>query len=133
MLLYPHSKKIGAYNPGCAYETGTIKVGVVFAHCFNSTLPGSEMEYRFSSVIRGHHISKTFWTPAIDEILTVVVQDGNVHDRFAVALSVPGVGTLSRTCTRSLRHDRSSSFTRFLELMRMRLIKRPKGGKKMGA
>ena len=35
------------------------------------------------SVIRGHHVSKPFWTPTIDEVLTVIAEDGNRHDRFA--------------------------------------------------
>ena len=35
------------------------------------------------SVIRGHHVSKPFWTPTIDEVLTVIAKDGNRHDRFA--------------------------------------------------
>lgn len=30
----------------------------------------------------------------MDEILTVIIEDGNAHDRFAVALSVPGVGVV---------------------------------------
>ena len=41
------------------------------------------------SVIRGHHVSNPFWTPTIDEVLTVIAEDGNRRDRFAVALSVP--------------------------------------------
>ena len=52
------------------------------ARCIYST---SE---RFRSSIRRHHISKTFWTPAMDEILTGVLEDGNVHDRFAVYTDV---------------------------------------------
>ena len=35
------------------------------------------------SVIRGHHLSKPFWMPTIDEVLTVIAEDGNRHDRFA--------------------------------------------------
>ena len=42
------------------------------------------MEYQFVSVIRGHHVSKPFWTPTIDEVLTVIAEDGNRHDRFAL-------------------------------------------------
>ena len=53
-----------------------------------------EMEYQFVSVIRGRHVSKPFWTPTIDEVLTVIAEDGNRHDRFAVALSVPEIGVV---------------------------------------
>ena len=35
------------------------------------------------SVIRGHHVSKPFWTRSIDEVLTVIAEDGNRHERFA--------------------------------------------------
>ena len=50
-----------------------------------------ESEYQFASVARGHQIRKLFWTPAIGEILTVIAKDGNHHDQFAVALSVPEI------------------------------------------
>ena len=46
------------------------------------------MEHHVSSIIRGHHVSKSFWTPAIDEIMTAIC---NTIDRFAVALSASGV------------------------------------------
>ena len=56
---------------------------------FNWLLPSAwrEMEYQFVSVIRGHHVSKPFWTPTIDEVLTVIAEDGNRHDRFARELA----------------------------------------------
>ena len=38
------------------------------------------------SVVRGHHISKTYWTPIIGEILTTETEDGNEHDNNAVAV-----------------------------------------------
>ena len=30
------------------------------------------MEHHVSSAIRGHHVSKSFWTPAIDEVVTAI-------------------------------------------------------------
>ncbi len=36
------------------------------------------------SVIRGHHIYKTIWTPETGEGLGVAREDGNGHDLFAV-------------------------------------------------
>ena len=65
------------------------------------------MEHHVSSVIRGHHVSKLFWTPAIDEIVTAITEDSNTHDRFAVALSAPGVGVIGhvpRKFSRVVRH-----------------------------
>ena len=86
MRIYLHSKEGGTR---CAYyikQAGTIKWV-----WFNWRLSSAwrEMEYQFVSVIRGHHVSKPFWTPVIDEVLTVIAEDGNRRDRFAVALSVP--------------------------------------------
>ena len=40
----------------------------------------------FESVVRGHHVYKTVWTPLIGEILELVIEDGNVHDQYAVAV-----------------------------------------------
>ena len=57
------------------------------------------MEHHVSSVIRGHHVSKSFWMPA--------TEDSNTHDRFAVALSAPGVGVIGhvpRVFSRVVRH-----------------------------
>ena len=42
------------------------------------------MEHHVSSVIRGHHVSKSFWMLAIDEIVTAITKDSNTHHRFAV-------------------------------------------------
>ena len=42
--------------------------------------------YIFQSVIRGHHISKTVWTPRFGEELTVEKEADNAHDRHAVAV-----------------------------------------------
>ena len=35
------------------------------------------MEHHVSSIIRGYHVSKSFWTPAIDEIVTAITEDSN--------------------------------------------------------
>ena len=51
-------------------------------------------ELQVSSVVRGHHASKSFWMPAINEILTVISEDSNPHDRFAVVLSARRVGVV---------------------------------------
>ena len=45
------------------------------------------MELSIESVIRGHHIFKSIWTPFIWEILPPKVEVGNVHDNQAVAVS----------------------------------------------
>ena len=39
-----------------------------------------------NSVVRGHHVYKSTWTPKIAEVLAVRVEDKNVHDCFAVAV-----------------------------------------------
>ena len=41
------------------------------------------MEYQFVSVIRGHHVSKLYWMPTIEEVLTVIAEDG--ERRFLVS------------------------------------------------
>lgn len=37
-------------------------------------------------VSRGHHIYKENWTPYLGEILLLQAEEGNVHDRHAVAV-----------------------------------------------
>ena len=39
-----------------------------------------------TSVVRGHHVYKTVWTPSVDEKLTVKAEDGNDHYKHAVAV-----------------------------------------------
>ena len=51
-----------------------------------------ESKYQFASVVQGHHISKLFWTPAIDEMLSVITEIGNSPDLFGVVLSIPEIG-----------------------------------------
>ena len=43
-----------------------------------------EFTYQVESVIRGHHIYKTVWTPFIGETLSLRIEDGNEQDSFAV-------------------------------------------------
>ena len=57
--------------------------------------------WTFNSVIRGHHIYKTIWTPVIDEQLFTKAEDGNEHDRHAVAVT-NGEGTVVGHMPRSL-------------------------------
>jgi len=38
------------------------------------------------SVVRGHHIYKTVWSPTVGEILQLTREEGNAHDHFAVCL-----------------------------------------------
>ena len=38
------------------------------------------------SCIRGHHVSKDFWTPVINEELVCAQESGNSHDPYAVAI-----------------------------------------------
>ena len=63
--------------------------------CMVEFLERLKIEHHVSSVVRGHHVSKSFWTSAIDEILTAITEDMQcTHDRFAVALFTPGVGVI---------------------------------------
>ena len=38
------------------------------------------------SMIRGHHIYKSVWSPILGEIMSVDREHGNLHDRYAVCL-----------------------------------------------
>ena len=42
--------------------------------------------FPIESTVRGHHVYKRRWTPAIGEELNVLAEAGNIHDRFAVAV-----------------------------------------------
>ena len=44
-----------------------------------------EFSFQMESVIRGHHVSKTVWTPFVGEVLSLSPESGNEHDRFAVS------------------------------------------------
>ena len=40
----------------------------------------------FESVVRGHHIYKSIWNPAVGERLDVSIERDNAHDRYAVSV-----------------------------------------------
>ena len=85
----------------------------------------------FASCIRGHHISKAFWTPTIGETLCCEKESGNAADPYAVAVVLSSekattVGHVQRKISAAsnlfLRQDGSSircgygekvSFSRF--------------------
>lgn len=43
-------------------------------------------EFSLDSVIRGHHIYKSIWTPVSGEILAVTAEEGNSEDQYAVGV-----------------------------------------------
>ena len=44
------------------------------------------MKEEKKSMVRGHHIYKSIWTPAIGKDLLLEAEDGNEHDKHAVAV-----------------------------------------------
>ena len=42
--------------------------------------------FRFSSVIRGHHIYKAVWMPYLLDELSTAKEESNTYDRHAVAV-----------------------------------------------
>ena len=48
----------------------------------------SEDRHEEASVIRGHHVYKSVWTPEVGEELST--EDGNEHDKYAVAVIKDG-------------------------------------------
>ena len=48
-------------------------------------------EFVLDSVVRGHHIYKSIWTPFIGEVLRAETEEGNEEDRYAVAVLNGGV------------------------------------------
>lgn len=42
--------------------------------------------YAYSSVIRGHYIYKSIWTPVVGETLEARIEENNIHDRFAISV-----------------------------------------------
>ena len=63
-----------------------------------------EPDSRFvkSSVVRGHHVYKAVWIPALREELIVKAEDGNAHDEHAMAVVKEGnvVGHMPRSLHR---------------------------------
>ena len=50
-----------------------------------TTVPCAQT-YSFESVIRGHHVFISIWSPFVSETLDVKQEKGNRHVRFAVAV-----------------------------------------------
>ena len=44
-----------------------------------------EEHFFLDSSVRGHHVYKAVWEPLVGEMLQVCAQEGNAHDRYAVA------------------------------------------------
>ena len=38
------------------------------------------------SVVRGHHVSKSIWTPFSGEVLDIGVENDNAHDHFSIGI-----------------------------------------------
>ena len=68
----------------------------------------SQTEETFSivSVVRGHHVYKSVWTPLLGERLLVRPETGNNHDKYAVSVVKHGeiVGHLPRELSRTVWH-----------------------------
>ena len=45
-----------------------------------------DVMFLYKSVIRGHHIYKSIWSPRAAEVLSVVVDPANQHNHFVVAI-----------------------------------------------
>uniref|UniRef100_A0A1X7UNS1 HIRAN domain-containing protein n=1 Tax=Amphimedon queenslandica TaxID=400682 RepID=A0A1X7UNS1_AMPQE len=58
--------------------------------------------FQKESVITGHHVYKTVWTPVIGEELHTEVEDDNEHDKYAVAVMKSNgiVGHMPRSLSR---------------------------------
>ena len=48
------------------------------------SLPSTSLS--FSSVIKGHHVYKTIWTPYLGKELVLAAEETNLFDRHAVAV-----------------------------------------------
>ena len=75
------------------------------------TLPFVEMEdCLYHSIVRGHHVYKSVWTPYIGEVLPVQEELGNEHDSYAVSVQKAGIivghvpHEVSRIFTFFIRH-----------------------------
>ena len=69
-------------------------------------MAGVEAAYCFESVVRGHHIYKTIWTPSLGEILMVFPEPLNDHGRHAVCVKKDDVivGHVSREQAKTMWH-----------------------------
>lgn len=65
----------------------------------------------YESVVRGHHIYKHIWTPLLGEVLSLLVEEENEYDRYAIAVmkedSIVGhvPQSLSKIFHFFIRHD----------------------------
>ena len=48
--------------------------------------PDFTFTFEYESVIRGHHIYNSIWTPIVEETLSLISDDMNVHDIYAIGL-----------------------------------------------
>ena len=66
----------------------------------------AEETFSFVSVVRGHHIYKSVWTPMLGERLSVRPETGNNHDKHAVSVVKRGgiVGHVPRELSRTVWH-----------------------------
>ena len=46
--------------------------------------------FQFQSFIRGFHVYQDYWTPYLNEELSCVCEEDNVHDKFEVAVTKQG-------------------------------------------
>ena len=71
------------------------------------------MEFTIDSCVRGHHVSKEFWTPEVGEELACQREEGNPNDVYAVAVKTDAgivVGHLQRKISAAC-HNSSSIAT----------------------
>ena len=63
---------------------------------------GDTSTYEINSIIQGHHVYKTIWTPVLSETLEVGLENNNEHDNYAVAIFRRGsiVGHLPQEISR---------------------------------
>ena len=51
---------------------------------------GMEM-YLLNSCIQGHHVSKDFWMPLINEELVCAQESGNPHNPYTVVIKIESI------------------------------------------
>ena len=83
MAIYRNFPLLGAY----AYSSTRLcsrpclTTSKLFINVTTITLPFVEMEdCLYHSIVRGHHVYKSVWTPYIGEVLPVQEELGNEHD-----------------------------------------------------
>ncbi len=74
---------------------------------------GDARSLRVESYVRGYHVYQRIWNPFVGEVAVAVREEGNVHDRYAVAILE------SDTC--SLSPSSSITTTTFRDLPGPRL------------